>query len=71
MTDLPPWQPVDSSNIEAVQYDADTGTLGVRFRNGGVYSYRGVPAEVAVGLVQSDSPGKYFHQIIKYSYETL
>ncbi len=71
MADLPDWQPVDSSNIEATRYDRETGTLGIRFRNGGVYSYRGVPAEIAQGLVQAESPGRFFHSMIRGAYESF
>ena len=62
--------PVNSSQIAAVGYDPIARRLVVRFRGygrrpGAVYSYSGVPAEVAAGLVGAASPGSYFHQHIR------
>ena len=62
--------PVSSSQIAAVGYDPTARRLVVRFRGyggrpGAVYSYSGVPAEVAAGLVGAASPGSYFHRHIR------
>ena len=63
-------QPVTSSNIRSIGYDASTFTLEVEFHNGRVYQYSGVPESAYVGLVQAASHGSYFHQHIRdrYSY---
>ncbi len=62
------WTPVASSMIDAYDYDADMGVLHVRFANGQVYSYNDVPPQIAKGLAESQSPGRYFHSVIKGQY---
>lgn len=57
-----------SGNIAEIGYDEDSKTLEVQFQNGGTYRYDGVPADVAAGLVDSPSKGKYLHQHIKGTY---
>jgi KTSC domain len=62
--------PVTSSQIAAVGYDAATRELVIRFRSSGrkqerVYSYDGVPFELAKGLIAAESPGSYFHRHIR------
>jgi hypothetical protein len=62
--------PVASSQIAAVGYDPTARRLVVRFRGYGrrpeaVYSYDGVPAEAAAGLIAAESPGAYFHRHIR------
>jgi hypothetical protein len=62
--------PVTSSQIAAVGYDPIACQLVIRFRGSGrrpeaVYSYAGVPAEVAAALVAAESPGSYFHRHIR------
>jgi hypothetical protein len=63
--------PVTSSQIAAVGYDPAARRLVVRFRGSGrrpgaVYSYSGVPAEVAAALVAAASPGIYFNRHIRH-----
>lgn len=72
------WQPVESSNLrhvafEYTQEDGKIGNLYVRFKSNSVYLYRGVPVEEYVGLLASESKGKYLHAHIKnrYSYTKL
>lgn len=49
-----------STNVEEIgPYDIDTKTLRVVFKSGGVYEYYGVPLEVAVAFIESDSPGRF------------
>ena len=62
--------PVTSSQIAAVGYDATTRELVIRFHSSGrkqqrVYSYEGVPSELAKGLIVAESPGSYFHRHIR------
>ena len=62
--------PVTSSQIAAVGYEPTARRLVIRFRGSGrrpeaVYSYDGVPAEVAAGLVAAASPGIYFNRHIR------
>lgn len=60
-----PRQPVKSSDLVSVGYDAKTQTLEVEFKSGTVYQYYGVPAEVYEGLMRSTSHGHYLYQYVK------
>lgn len=67
------WVPVESSNINEIGFDADASewTLGVRFRNGTEYHYRGVSQDVYTSFLASDSKGKFLHTEIKSSYAVM
>ena len=56
---------VESSNLSAVGYDPDTQELQVQFKNGGIYSYEGVPHQTHADLVSAESIGSAFHKLIK------
>jgi hypothetical protein len=63
--------PIVSSQIAAVGYDAETRELVIKFRASGrtaeaIYSYDGVPPELATGLIAAESPGAYFHRHIRH-----
>jgi len=58
-------QPVVSSDIASIGYDAATETLEIEFKATGVYRYFSVPAIVAEQLRATTSPGKFFLQNIK------
>lgn len=60
-----PWTPVQSSMLQAFDYDPSMRALKVKFRNGDEAVYRGVPPDVATGLETSPSKGSYFHRHIK------
>jgi hypothetical protein len=62
-------QPVESSNIAAVGYDADAQTLAIQYRSGGVYHYAGVPAETHADLMGAESIGKFIGTSIRGRYE--
>jgi hypothetical protein len=57
-----PHAPLMSSNIYGFQYDSQRGELLVRFNNGGVYAYEGVPPGVfnifQKGAVPAKTDGK-------------
>jgi hypothetical protein len=57
--------PITSFHLRSVGYDADTNTLEVEFRDGGLSRYSGVPASVHVYLMASASPGGYFNTHVK------
>lgn len=57
---------VDSTLIYSVGYGA--GILEVEFRDGGLYEYWDVPAEVFHELTVAKSVGTYFIQNIKSQY---
>ena len=46
---------VESSNVEAVDYDG--GVLYVKYKNGSLYAYYRVPHVRFVGLLEADSHG--------------
>lgn len=58
--------PVTSSNVEAVGWEADT--LRVRYKNGGVYDYRGVPERIFQELLAAESAGKFINSRVKNVY---
>ena len=67
---MPDMQYVDSSNIEAIGYDAASQELHVRFlKSGETYVYYAVDEWVFVELMQSDSKGKYLNANIKPNYQ--
>lgn len=64
---------VSSSNIQSVGYDEKTETVCVRFLNGSLYVYRGVPIHEFEGLKDAPSVGSYLHRNFKnvYPYERI
>ena len=68
---IPEMQPVSSSNIAAVGYDADSQTVYVQFLNGSTYAYKGVPAHEFENLRTAASVGSYLNRNFKnvYPYE--
>ncbi len=67
---MPEMQYVDSTNIEAVGYDAESLELHVRFAGSGdTYAYYNVPDFVYEELMQADSKGVYLNSQIKGTYE--
>lgn len=58
--------PVSSSNLSSVGYE--NGTLYVRFNNGSLYAYSGVPESVYRGLMSASSHGKYLAAHVKGIY---
>lgn len=57
--------PVTSSNVEALGYDAGSGTLQVEFKNGSTYQYFDVPETVFQELRVAGSVGAYLSSNIK------
>lgn len=65
---------VSSSNLASVGYEPTTQTLEVKFLDGSVYQYSGVPQSVYSGLMSASSHGFYFDQYVKkarYSYRKV
>jgi len=61
---------VDSSNIEAVGYDADAQELHVRFlKSGQTYVYYAVEEWVFQEFLQADSKGSFLSTRIKPHYQ--
>jgi hypothetical protein len=61
-------QPVNSSDIASIGYDAVGETLEIEFKATGVYRYFSVPKAVAEEFQRTPSPGKFFLQNIKGKY---
>lgn len=62
-------QPIESSNLASIGYDAKNEILEVEFKHGVVYQYFDVPEHVYEELINADSHGVYFSRNIKYDYE--
>ena len=65
--------PLNSSNLDAAEYDGAARALTIRFKDGQTYRYDGVPEATAAGLFGADSKGSYFHRAIKgiFPYEQI
>jgi hypothetical protein len=61
-------EPVSSSNLVSVGYEAESETLEVEFKNTGVYQYFNVPAFMHERLMSADSVGKFFNVEIKNAF---
>jgi hypothetical protein len=61
--------PVESTNLRSVGFDPKTKTLEIAFKHGGVYRYHGVPLEVHLALMGSESKGKFFQANIRNKFE--
>lgn len=66
-------QPVTSSDLRSVGYDAETHTLEIEFHSGDVYQYFNVPESEYSGLMRAASKGSHFHAHIKdrYTYQRV
>lgn len=64
---------VNSSNIDSVGYIEAEETVYVRFLNGSLYCYKGVPQHEFVNLRDAASVGSYLNRYYKnvYSYEKV
>lgn len=63
-------QPVVSSQIASIGYDALSKMMQVEFKNGAIYEYSNVQPEVHRGFMASESKGKYLHSAIRGHYQT-
>lgn len=61
-------EPVGSSSIVSIGYDAATETLEIEFENGGIYQYYNVSAAIHQQFMESDSKGQFHHANIKNSF---
>jgi hypothetical protein len=64
-------QPVESTTLTGVAYDAVARELYLIFRDETVYRYFGVSSEVYDHLLNSESKGGYFNRAIRgrFTYE--
>ena len=61
--------PVRSSSIRAVGYDEERDVLYIKFIDGDLYEYYGVPAGTVIDLFQARSIGWFVNKRIKPRYE--
>lgn len=66
-----PTSPVTSSNVAEIGHDPTTNTLAVKFHNGGLFYYGGVPAGKFAEMQQAESVGRYLHSEIKGKHSHL
>jgi hypothetical protein len=59
---------LNASNIRAVGYDARNRVLEIEFSSGGINQYSGVSDEIYRRLMNSPSPGSYFHDNIEENF---
>lgn len=59
---------VESSNIRSIGYCLETQTLGVKFLDGAVYMYFGVPPEVWYDFRDADSKGAHLSRHVRNVY---
>ena len=64
---------VNSSNIATICYTPQNKTLSILFNRKTVYQYSKVPVEVFLTLIQAESVGKAFQELIlnKYDFKRL
>lgn len=60
--------PVASSNIASMGYDAGSETLEVEFNNGSIYQYFNVPMHLFDQLLAAGSKGQFMHLYIRNAY---
>ena len=58
-------QPVKSSNVKSVGFDAEKKVLEVEFKSGGVYQYPGVQPEMYADLLAAESVGRFVSQVVR------
>ncbi|MEZ4823926.1 MAG: KTSC domain-containing protein [Ignavibacteria bacterium] len=70
---VPEMIPVSSSNIESIGYDEQNEQVYIRFLNGSLYVYKGVPKHEHRNLMNAPSHGTYLSRNIKnvYPYERI
>lgn len=61
-------QPVKSTSIRSIAYDAARRTLEIVFATGKRYRFSGVPAKVYTDFLAAESKGRYFGTIIRPVY---
>ncbi len=57
--------PLQSTTLASASYDVQQSILQLEFRNGAIYQYFQVPAQVYRNLLSADSKGAYFNRWIR------
>ena len=58
-------EPVESSTLASVGYDATALVLELQFRSGEIYQYLGTPYRIHRELMGAESKGRFFNQKIR------
>lgn len=58
-------EPVKSSQVVAIGYDAPTQTMRVRFHSGSTYDYANVPGELHAQIISAPSIGHAINSLKK------
>jgi hypothetical protein len=58
-------QPVNSSNVESIGYNAEEKVLEVEFKSGGIYQYAGVQPAMYADLLAAESVGRFVAQVVR------
>ena len=61
-------EPVASTNISSVGYDAPSETLEVEFSNGTLYQFYNIPQGLYDEFLAASSKGQFFNVYIKTAY---
>ena len=61
-------EPVVSSNIKAIGFDLESGTMRVQFNNGGTYDAPGAKQEDFDNFKTAKSKGVHFNKILKKAF---
>jgi hypothetical protein len=61
---------VVSSTISQIQYNEETSEMIIQFKNGGSYSYEGVPQNLFESFHSAESVGSFFHKNIRGEYNS-
>jgi hypothetical protein len=57
--------PIESKAVTSIGYDSAEQRLEIRFKDGGIYEYRDVPADVHRQFLAAASKGQYFNETIR------
>jgi len=60
---------VESSMMLRVEYDEDTSELDITFKSGKTYRYREVPPDIYSDLLEAESKGEFFNEMIRDAFQ--
>jgi hypothetical protein len=59
---------IESTDLSKVGYNRATRILKVRFHDGRIYEFFGVPESIHKRLIGAESKGRFFHDTIRYRF---
>jgi KTSC domain-containing protein len=62
---VPRMHPVESTAVASIGYDIEAEEAYVKYLDGDLYAYEGVPAEVFEELADAESKGTFVNAVIK------